>query len=247
MRIGTRGIGAILFVLTFLFGSARGSDDLITDGGPAVDVSGGSAITGPGAVGFGSATFESYAEGSSYKPSFTDADSGIFFSNSTAANGNFVIEYASGSNWTAPMFQNNKYLGANGYAPGNGASLPAEFGFTGTLPQWAKSVELDVAGDSSTSASLYSMTLTIQDMDGVTLGSDTVNFNSNLPQEYHLTASSTKINIARFLLVPGTNGFDAVDNINAIVPEPSDGVAAAVGVMSLCWMRGHRRMGCGRL
>src|SRR5690242_9324429 len=42
------------------------------------------------------ATFENFAEGQSFKPSFTDPLSGIFFHDSTGPTANFTIDSASG-------------------------------------------------------------------------------------------------------------------------------------------------------
>jgi hypothetical protein len=197
-----------------------------------VAVNADNGTTTPATVtGSGVASFENFNEGDNFKPSFTDPVSGITFSNSimgTTAS-NFTIEYANSASWPAPMFQNNKYLTAGGYAPGNGASLPGQWGFTGTLPQPARTVELDLAGESLSGT--YSVSFLIQNIDGVTLASQTVNFTSGPPQQYHLTQSSANVDIARFLIVPGTNGFDAADNISALVPEPTVSIGGAVGLI----------------
>lgn len=236
MRIGTGGIGILMCVTVLLCGSARGADDVITDAGEAVSAGVASTISPGAAIGFGSATFENFNEGMNFVSSFIDPASGITFSNSTF--GNFVIEYGNDSSWPAAMFQNNKYLVAGGYAPGNGASLPGKFGFTATLPELARSVEMDVAGSSDASTP-YTVTLVVENSLGATVGSQTASFTPAAPQEIHLTASSANLDIAQFMVVPGTGGFDGVDNINEIVPEPGVGVAAMIGSIALWRRRGH--------
>jgi hypothetical protein len=167
------------------------------------------------------ATFENFDEGNAFHPSFTDPASGITFSDSTSANANFVIEYATNSSWSAPMFQGNRYMTGNGFVPGDGASMGARFGFTATLPQPARFVELDMAGRGVTGT--YSVSLVIQNSSGTTLGSQTVTFNPDEPQQHHMRVDSQGNDVARFLVTTGTSGFNAVDNIN-FVPEPSAGV-----------------------
>jgi hypothetical protein len=183
----------------------------------------------------GIANFENFSEGTSFKPSFTDPRSGITFSNSTAFLGNFVIEYATNSTWSAPMFQNNRYLVANGYVLGNGASLPANFGFTAMLPQLALLVELDVVGNSSSSAVPCGVSLLIQDSGGATISSQTATLTSGSPQQYHLKAESPICNFARFLITTSNAGFDGVDNINVLTPEPSAAVGGALLIFPLLW------------
>jgi hypothetical protein len=223
----------IFCVLTLLCASARAGVNSITDFGTTVDLDTTTDIaptTETALVASGVATFENYAEGAHFKPSFTDPVSGIAFSNSTAANGNFVIEYANSSSWTAPMFQDNHYLAANGYAPGIGASLPARFGFTATLARLSLFVELDLVGLNSGS-SHYDVSFLIQNTGGATLASQTVSFTSGLPKQYHLRLDSSSYDIASFRITTLDVGCNAIDNINAFAPEPS--VAAAAGALML--------------
>src|SRR4051794_33235460 len=95
------------------------------------------------------ANFENFTEGEHFAPSFTDPVSGIFFTSSTAANHNFVIEFSNDPR--SPIYLNNKYLVGNGLAPGAGFSLASNFGFTAILPSAADKVRLDAGvGDSGT-------------------------------------------------------------------------------------------------
>ena len=104
-----------------------------------------------------SADFENFIEGDHFRPSFTDPHSGIFFTNSTAANQNFVIEYANDPR--SSFYSNNKFLSANGLSFGPGFGLPGNFGFTAILPNFASRVTLD-AGVSDTLNALCTLTLT---------------------------------------------------------------------------------------
>jgi hypothetical protein len=229
--MGVRRIGGIVCLAACLRGSARGSADVITDGTAAATIDGGTIGSVAPPAFPATATFENFNEGDSFTPSFTDPLSGIqFFTSSAAGNTNLVIEYANSTSWTAPMFQNNKYLTGNGYSPGNGASLGAQFGFNATLPQLARSVELDIAGDSVSGP--YGVSLVIQNSSGVTLGLQTANFGPGFPQQVHVRAESANFDIAKFQIVPGSGGFDGVDNITALAPEPATGATGAVVLMS---------------
>jgi hypothetical protein len=165
------------------------------------------------------ATFEGYAEGTSFQPSLLDAPSGIHFVNPTGAtNGNFIIEHA---NQAGPLLvQNNKYLNTSGVAPGNSASFAYQFGFTGVLPQPAKVVELDaIYAGAGTPGSI---TLTAFNGSDAAVGTSVVTVSDAALRQAHLKVESPFVDIARFTLTASnvSVGYD-----NVAFPEPVAGVA----------------------
>jgi hypothetical protein len=218
--MGIRGIASIFCLIALLAASARGQDDVLTD-----------LVTTASGV----ATFENFSEGASFKPTLTDPLSNIVFSSSTAVNHNFVVEYANQPSVPAAMFQNNKYLSANGYSPGNVGGLAGNFGFTATLPQPAQYVELDLAGTrGSGAAGAYGVSLLALDTTGAALGSQTVSFGTvGLVQQYHLRVDAPDFTIAKFMLTTSDEGADGVDNIYASVPEPTTTFAATAMILAI--------------
>ncbi len=116
--------------------------------------------------------------------------------------------------------------------------MGAKFGFMATLPQLARFVELDLAVSNHTDP--YSVSLIAQNSNGVQLGSQTITVTNFNPEQFHLKVESASTNIAKFVLTTGTSGFNAVDNINAAVPEPSAGIACAAAFLAMS-SRGSRR------
>ena len=76
------------------------------------------------------ANFESYAEGSLGTAGFTDAASGIRFSEATAFGHNYVIEATTVARPALPSITPGHYLESNGYSPGDGISVSPITGFT---------------------------------------------------------------------------------------------------------------------
>ena len=183
-----------------------------------------------------SADFENFIEGDHFRPSFTDPHSGIFFTNSTAANQNFVIEYANDPR--SSFYSNNKFLSANGLSFGPGFGLPGNFGFTAILPNFASRVTLD-AGVSDTLNALCTLTLTGYDSTNRIVDSNS--FRGPVPpfSQTALRIDSTALDIDHIILST-ENCFVAYDNITINVPEAS-GIGGALAMWIGCVMR-HKRV-----
>jgi len=184
------------------------------------------------------ADFESYPEGTSFKPSFLDSQSGIFFTNSTAFSHNFVIEYATSTTSTDPIYSNNKYLVANGFAPGNGASLPGNFGFTGNLPGPANHISIDV-GIIQNGPAACTVILSGYDMQDQLLDSDASSLTTPAPfGQRHLEVDSSGFEMLRFVLAVDhcSTGYDNITAV--IVPEPGSAMLVVGGGLLL---RRYRR------
>jgi hypothetical protein len=153
------------------------------------------------------ATFENYAPGAAFQPSFTDALSGITFSRSTnpPLPGGFAI-----NGDPLNLFDGTNYLTAGG-GPNDG--LGANFGFSGALPEPADQVSADVFVQGSAGVTLNGF-----DSMGVLVAQE-----SGPPStsRFNIEISSSQYNITSFQLSVVDRG-TGYDNITyTILPEPT--------------------------
>ena len=176
------------------------------------------------------ATFENFAEGQSFKPSFTDPLSGITLRDSTHPSGGFSIEYSS------TEFGGGNYLTAGGYAPGPGNHWGANFGFIGDLSSPANNISVDVSypgfGDSG------SVVLKGYDSVGTLIAQQAGA--PGAPGPFTLTIHSSQFDIVKLQVTVDAidTGYDNVSY--TILPEPhsvSLVLAAAVLALRRRWLR----------
>ena len=162
------------------------------------------------------ANFESYAEGSLGAAGFTDAASGIRFSEATAFGHNYVIEATTVARPALPSITPGHYLESNGYSPGDGISVSPITGFTLLLPGVADEVSLDFVY-----VGLGSLTVDGFNVAGALVATTTVTPPGGTFVEGHLTLTSPAGDISKVKLVPAQISI-GYDNIRAnLVPEPA--------------------------
>ncbi|HEX3358555.1 MAG TPA: hypothetical protein VHS31_16390 [Tepidisphaeraceae bacterium] len=181
------------------------------------------------------ATFENFSEGQSFSTSFTDPLSGIFFSNPTALNHDFVIEYG-GPDPQLPDITPGHYLKSNGYAPGDGISVSPNTGFTATLPSAALLLSMDFVYISP-----GTLTVNAFDAQGNIVATQSVTPPPGNFLEGHLALQSP----SPFVKFTATSTVDGIgyDNIHFDVPEPSTlGPVATIllGLRCRRWRVGER-------
>jgi hypothetical protein len=181
----------------------------------------------------GLAKFENFNEGDVWFGPFDDPISGIHFFNPISANSNFVIEFGSASA-SRPLTSPGNYLSSNGHAPGDGISLPFQFGFSALLPQDSGLVQMEMIYVSSGG----SVTLTGRNAAGQAVATTSFNGGGNFA-ETTLTLTSPSNSIHSFDVV-ASNYFDGFDNIRfSQVPEPA--TVGLTGVTAMVLMARRRR------
>ena len=185
----------------------------------------------------GIANFENFYEGNFFNPSFTDPVSGIFFSNSTAANQDFVMEFGAFSP-QRPLTSPGIYMGANGWAPGDGISLPYQFGLDARLPENSGIVQMEMiyAVSGGNTVNVTGLNENNQVVANTSFHTTSGNF-----VETTLTLTSASNNI-RTIHIEAIDIFNAFDNIRfAPIPEPGTaGVLAGALVVGMSRRRRRR-------
>jgi hypothetical protein len=169
------------------------------------------------------ATFENFAAGQAFQPSFVDPLSGITFRNSTnaPAPGGFVID---GSDH---FFGRGNYLTAGG---GPTDSFGASFGFTADLPAPADTLSLDAIYLADSRANVLLQGINASGI--VTAEQAGPGGTSSAPFSLQITSSQFDIASFRVSVVAGASGYDNISF--TIVPEPFGAfVASSAATMFL--------------
>jgi hypothetical protein len=158
----------------------------------------------------------------SHYSSFADPGTGVVFSNGITNGGSgFIVDFFNATP-SLPDITPGRILSAQGYVGNGGASAPANFGFTMTLPTPSYGVSMIMDYASTFSGPAASVLLQGFDANNILVASDNVTPPMGFFQEQPLSLSSATGNIVTVTLTP-TNIFDnlAAITYTSALPEPA--------------------------
>lgn len=174
---------------------------------------------------------------SNYIPTVTDPGTGVVFSNASNNGGgnNFIIDYFNATS-SLPDITPGRILSSAGFVGNGGVFVPANFGFTMTLPAPASGVNMIMDYEDFAGVPAGSVLLQGYNSSNVLVATDQVTPPVGFFAEQTLSLTYSSNSIVKITLTPTNIGdnFGAISYTVTNVPEPGSilmlGMAGALSV-----------------